>query len=192
MAPYSRPGPDEYAPFYAGYVAAVPEGDVLALLERQTDDVLALLQSLEPRRWRHRYAAGKWSVAEVLGHLCDAERVLGYRALRFARDDHTELPGFDENAWVPTAEFDARTPASLLAEYVAVRRATVALFRGLPPSAGARRGVANGSPVTVRALLYIVTGHERHHLRVLRERYLEERGPDGTFRQNKATPGGPP
>jgi len=192
MTLYARPGPDEYAPFYAGYVAAVPEGDVLALLARQADDVVALLQSLEPPRWHHRYAPGKWSVAEVLGHLCDAERVLAYRALRFARDDHTELPGFEENAWVPPAAFDARTPASLLAEYVAVRQATVALFHGLPPGAGERRGVANGSPVTVRALLYIVTGHERHHLRVLRERYLEEPGPDGTFRQHTVTPGGLP
>jgi len=172
MTDYARPADDEYAPFYAGYIAEVPDGDVLDLFQQQADETLALLRPLPVERWHHRYAPGKWSVAEVLGHLCDTERLLSYRALRFARGDETELPGFDENAYVPPARFDDRAPAGLLAEYVAVREATVSLFRGLPSGVGQRRGVANGSPVSVQALLYILTGHERHHLRILRERYL--------------------
>ena len=172
MTDYARPGADEYAPFYAGYIATLPEGDVLDLFHHQTDETLALLRPLPAARWHHRYAPDKWSVAEVLGHVCDAERILSYRALRFARGDATELQGFDENSYVPPARFDDRAPASLLAEYVAVREATISLFRGLPPGSGERRGVANGAPVSVRALLYILAGHERHHLRVLQERYL--------------------
>jgi hypothetical protein len=172
MTDYARPANDEYAPFYAGYIAGVPDGDVLDLFQHQTDDMVALLRPLPVARWRHRYAPEKWSVGEVLGHVCDAERILSYRALRFARGDATELAGFDENVYVPPARFDDRAPASLLTDYVAVREATIALFRGLPPGSGERRGVANGSVVSVRALLYILAGHERHHMRVLQERYL--------------------
>jgi hypothetical protein len=172
MTEFPRPGADEYSPFYAGYVAEVPEGDTLDLLRHQTDETLAVLRRLPAPRWRHRYAPGKWSVAEVLGHITDAERIFAYRALRIARGDQTPLASFDENAYVPAAGFDERAPAGLLTEYVAVREATVALFRGLPAGAGARRGVASGAAISVRALLYIIAGHERHHLRVLHERYL--------------------
>lgn len=172
MTEYPRPGADEYAPFYAGYIAAVPEGDVLDLLRHQTDEVLATVRPLPAARWRHRYAPGKWSVAEVLGHIMDAERIFAYRALRIARGDQTPLPGFDENAYVPAAAFDDRAPAGLLTEYVAVREATLALFRGLPAGSSDRRGVASNAGVSVRALLYMIAGHERHHLRILHERYL--------------------
>jgi hypothetical protein len=172
MTEYPRPGADEYAPFYAGYVAEVPEGDVLDLLLHQTDQALATLRPLPAARWRHRYAPGKWSVAQVLGHITDAERIFAYRALRIARGDQTPLAAFDENAFMAGAGFDERAPAGLLTEYVAVREATLALFRGLPPGAGERRGVASGAGISVRALLYIIAGHERHHLRVLHERYL--------------------
>jgi uncharacterized damage-inducible protein DinB len=172
MTDFPRPGADEYAPFYAGYIAEVPEGDVLDLLLHQADQTLATLRPLPAARWRHRYAPGKWSVAEVLGHVTDAERVFVYRALRIARGDQTPLAGFDENAFMTMAGFDERAPAGLLTEYVAVREATLALFRGLPSGAGERRGVASGAGVSVRALAYIIAGHERHHLRVLQERYL--------------------
>jgi uncharacterized damage-inducible protein DinB len=172
MTDFPRPATDEYAPFYAGYVAEVPEGDALDLLRHQADTMVATLRSLPAAQWRHRYAPGKWSVAEVLGHITDAERIFAYRALRIARGDQTPLASFDENAYMPTAGFDERAPAGLLAEYVAVREATLALFRGLPAGAGDRRGVASGAGVSVRALLYIIAGHERHHLRILHERYL--------------------
>lgn len=173
MPRYTRPSPREFSPFYAEYVASVPDGDdVLMTLAAQRDELVALLRPLSETTWRSRYAPGKWSVGEVVGHLCDAERILAYRALRFARADQTPLEGFEEDDYVPPARFDERSPGSLLAEYEAVRASTLALFRHLPAEAPERVGCANGAEVSVRALLYIITGHERHHTRVLRERYL--------------------
>jgi len=172
MPHYDRPRPGEYDPFYAGYVVSVPDGELLHILMQQTDDLRSLLTPLPPATWHHRYAPGKWSVAEVLGHVCDAERILAYRALRFARGDRTPVPGFEENDYVPMGRFDERAPHSLLAEFEMVRAATLALFRHLPDDAAERIGTANGADVTVRALAYIITGHQRHHANVLRERYL--------------------
>jgi uncharacterized damage-inducible protein DinB len=171
MPRYDRPHADEYAPFYAGYIAELPEGDVLAALARQGDETRELFGAASSERWHFRYAPGKWSVAEVLGHLCDTERIMVDRALRFARGDRTPVPGFDETDYVPAGNFDERSQASLLAEYEAIRAATVALFSNLPDDAPARRGVANGTEVSVRALIHIIVGHERHHLAVLRDRY---------------------
>jgi hypothetical protein len=145
---------------------------VLDLLAEQGRTTPALLEPLSLATWRHRYAPGKWSVGEVVGHLCDAERIMAYRALRFARADTTPVPGFEENDYAPAGRFDERTPESLLDEYRAVRAATLALFRNLPDGAGERRGIANGHPISVRALAYVITGHERHHLQVLKDRYL--------------------
>jgi hypothetical protein len=167
----ARPEADEYAPFYAGYVARVPEGDVLELLARQAEDTQALLSSLEPDRASYRYAPDKWSVTEVVGHLCDAERIFSYRALRFARGDETPLPGFDEQAYVPNAGFDRRGLPDVLGELRCLRQSTLFLFRGLDEAAGRRRGVASGHPMSTRALAYVIAGHERHHLEVLRTRY---------------------
>jgi transposase len=167
----ARPAPSEYAPFYAGYVERVPEGDVLAQLARQLDETRALLGDLPPSRAVHRYAAGKWSVAEVVGHVTDAERIFAYRALRIARGDATPLASFDENAYVPAGSFDRRTLPDLLDELATVRYATLTLMRGLPAEAWARSGVASGRPVSVGALAYIIAGHELHHVAILRERY---------------------
>ena len=172
MPRFDRPTDDEYAPYYARYLAAVPAGDLLALLERQGAEAAAFLRGLEPARWTYRYAPGKWSIAEVIGHVCDTERIFTYRALRFARADATPLPGFEQDDYVPVGRFDARADASLVAELEAVRQASLTLFRGLPDDAPLRRGVANGVEFSVRALAYVIAGHERHHLGVLRERYL--------------------
>lgn len=172
MPRYDRPGPGEFDPFYGGYVASVPDGDVLNILLQQADDLRSLLTPLSAAAWQHRYAPGKWSVAEVLGHVCDTERIFSYRALRFARGDRTRVPGFEENDYVPMGRFDERAPHSLLAEFEMVRSATHALFRHLPDDAPERVGNANGTDVSVRALLYIIAGHQRHHAQVLRDRYL--------------------
>ena len=168
----ARPAGTEYAPFYAGYINAVPDGDLVAMLDAQRAETVALLGGVDDRTARHRYAEGKWSVAEVLGHVIDGERVFSYRALTFARGDATPLPSFDENAWAAASNAGRRTMKSLLAEYTAVRGATIELFRGFGAEEFARSGVASNHPVSVRALAYIVVGHERHHLRILRERYL--------------------
>jgi hypothetical protein len=167
-----RPGADEFAPYYARYIDAVPDGDVLDTLERQLEEMVALLDGFGEARAGHRYAEGKWSVKEVCGHIVDAERIFAYRALCVARGETKSLPGFDENAYVAGAGFDARTLNSLLGELTAVRRATLTLFRHLDASALSRRGTANDTPITPRALAWILAGHERHHQRILRDRYL--------------------
>jgi hypothetical protein len=166
------PAVDEYPPAYADYVARVPVGaDVLDLLARQLEETSGRLAGIPEARGGFRYAPAKWSVKEVVSHLSDVERIMVYRALRFARGDAAPLAGFDEDAYVPEAGAGARSLASLIGEWVAVRQASLAFFHSLPPGAWARRGVANGNPVSVRALAYVVAGHEHHHLEVLRTRY---------------------
>jgi hypothetical protein len=167
-----RPTPDEYAPYFGGYVGEVPPGDVLAILERQMVETQELLRGLPASRATHRYAPGKWSIKEVVGHLSDTERIFTYRALCFCRSDRAPLPGFEEDDYVAAAGFDARPLADLARELETVRGATLSLFRGLSDEALLRRGTANGREFTVRAIAYIIAGHERHHVRVLRERYL--------------------
>jgi hypothetical protein len=169
----ARPQPDEHAPYYGGYVSRVPEGDLLVMLEAQVGDTLALLRSIPEVRGTHRYAPGKWSIKEVIGHVCDTERIMAYRALRIARGDTTPLPGFEQNDYVPAGEFDRRTLVDLGDELSAIRQATLHLFRHLGPAALTRRGTASGNPFTPRALAYVIAGHERHHVEMLKTKYLE-------------------
>jgi hypothetical protein len=172
-----RPGAGEFAPFFAGYIeaaSAAAGGDLLGLLERQVAEIRAVLSMFGEERAGHRYAPGKWSVKEVVGHMADAERVFCYRAMRAARGDETPLPPFDENAWVAAAGFDRRPLRDLVEELATVRAATVRLFGGLDAATFERRGVASGKPFTVRAAAYITAGHVAHHLRILRERYAAE------------------
>jgi hypothetical protein len=168
----SRPDATEYAPFYARYVAGVPEQDVIVALRDSGREIVSALAAIPEARGGFRYAPDKWTIREVAGHLIDAERIFGYRALRLARADATPLPGFDENDYARTAGSDARTLADLTEELRVVRDGTVRLFDSLPAEAWTRRGVVNGREMSVRALAYIAAGHARHHLAVLRERYL--------------------
>jgi hypothetical protein len=167
----TRPEADEHLPYYGKYIALVPAGDLAEILAAQQAATQRLLAPLGEARAGHRYAPGKWSIKEVVGHLADAERVFCYRALRFARADESPLTGFDENVYVPAGGFDRRTLASLLAEYAAVRAASLALVTSLDEAAWLRRGTANGAVVSVRALACIIAGHELHHVALLRERY---------------------
>jgi hypothetical protein len=171
MANVGHPEPTEYAPFYANYVKNVTEDDVVGALESQERETAALLGRIGDEKAAHRYAPEKWSVKEVVGHFTDAERVFAYRALAIARGETQSLPGFDENDYVRNGGFEERSMASLAEEYAATRRATVAMFRAFSGEAWRRSGTANNVAVTVRALAHIALGHERHHLRVLRERY---------------------
>jgi uncharacterized damage-inducible protein DinB len=166
----SRPEPGEYAAAYETYIRLVPEGDILTHLEQQIEDSLGLLRDVAESEAERRHAPYTWSIKEVLGHLIDSERIFGIRALRFARQDRAELPGFDENEYVQRARFDARTLGSLAQEFELVRRSHLLFFRGLDGEAWLRSGVANGQSVTVRALAYIIAGHERHHAAILRKR----------------------
>lgn len=166
-----RPTPDEFPTAYAGYVAAAPDGDIIETLERELAATLQRLEGLDDAQAGYRYAPGKWSIKEVVGHLADAERVFAYRAMVFARGDAGPLPGFDENAYVPAQESDVQPFARLLTQFKTGRAATISLLATLPDAAWPRRGFANGKPVTVRALAWVIAGHEAHHRRVLDERY---------------------
>lgn len=167
-----RPDVTEYAPYYSGYISQVPDGDVVALLGAQIDDTLALLRAIPEQRATHRYAPGKWSIKEVIAHLSDTERIMSYRALRIARGDQTPLAGFEQNDYVAIGRFDRLPLRDLSDELGAVRQATLHFVRNLDDEACARRGTANGFEVTARALAYIIAGHERHHMSLLRSRYL--------------------
>lgn len=170
--PIAKPGAGEHVPYYSKYIDLVPGGDAGAALASQIGETLALLRPLDEKRALHRYATGKWSVKEVLGHLMDGERVFSYRALRFARKDETPLPGFDEKLWAPAGNFDRLPFSDLLDDFAALRASTVRMFRSFEPDALTRMGKANGDPISVRALAWIAAGHELHHRNVLRERYL--------------------
>ena len=172
MATTLRPGMDEYAPAFAGYVARVAEDeDIVAVLASQLDQVLDLLGRIGEDRADFRYATGKWSTKEVTGHLSDTERVFAYRALRIGRGDTTPLPNFDDQAYVAELRTHDRTLADFATEWGTVRRATLALFGGLPDAAWCRRGIASDQPISVRALAYVTAGHTRHHADVLQARY---------------------
>jgi len=168
----ARPEAGEYASYYGRYVSEVPEGDVVETLERQLGETLALLGALDEAAAGRGYEPGKWSVKELVGHLSDAERVFAYRALRFARGDRTPVPGFEQDDYVSAGNFNARTLSDVAEEFAEVRRATLRLLRSLDAEAWLRRGVASDNEVSVRALAYIIAGHEAHHVRILRERYL--------------------
>ena len=167
-----RPDASSMPQFYSRYVEAVPDGDILETLQRQGAETQAFLGALDAAQASHRYAPGKWTVKQIVGHLADGERVFAYRALSFARRDATELPGFEEDDWAAANSCEQRPLQAVLAELAAVRQATLALFRGLEDEAWDRQGTANGRRISVRALAWMMAGHELHHLRVLRERYL--------------------
>lgn len=167
-----RPGASEYAPYYANYISLVPEGDVTAILNRQLEDTLTQLRAISETQAGTRYAPGKWSIKEVVGHVTDTERIFAYRALRFARGDQTPLSGFEQDDYVRNANFDALHLSDLASEFEHVRRATLYMFRAFDAAVWTRRGVANGAEVSVRALGYIIAGHETHHMQIISTRYL--------------------
>jgi DinB superfamily len=168
----TRPVPDEYAAYYQKYVALVPGTDIVPILEAQRLQMIQLFAARSERDGNFRYAPDKWTVKEVLGHVTDSERIFAYRALRIARADQTPLSGFEQDDYVRTGGFVERSLADLAEEFGHVRNATVALFRPLGDGAWARRGTANKNVVSVRALAFIIAGHELHHRAILTERYF--------------------
>jgi uncharacterized damage-inducible protein DinB len=167
-----RPEAGEYAPYYEKYVSQVEGNDILATLDDQRRKTLLLLSGRSEGEGDIRYAPDKWSVKEVLGHICDAERVFAYRTLRISRNDATPLASFDEKEFANHAPFARLALGDIIEDYIAVRRATITLLRNLDEAAWTRRGVASDNPVTVRALAYMIAGHELHHRRILQEKYL--------------------
>ncbi len=173
MLVMDRPSAAEFASFYAGYVSLVPEADIMRVLEGQADDVRLQTRAFIPKREEFRYAPGKWSVREVLGHVTDAERVFGFRAFCFSRGEENALPGFEQDDYVARAGFDRCSLADLVQEFGQLREANLTVLRRLDDDAWRRMGTASGKPVSVRALAYIMAGHVRHHLHVLSTRYAE-------------------
>jgi hypothetical protein len=168
----TRPAASEYLPYYERYIGLVPEGDVVATLVNQMIETQSLLRALPASVATYRYAPEKWSVNELVGHMIDSERIFTSRALRFARNDPAPMPSFDQNDYVRNARFDSYPLADLASELEAVRHATIFLFRHMDEQAWSRRGIANNAEVSVRALAYIVAGHELHHREILSARYL--------------------
>ncbi|HSB08801.1 MAG TPA: DinB family protein [Blastocatellia bacterium] len=171
-AAIARPDRSEYPSYCEGYVSLVPDGDIVDTLGKQLADTLALFNSIPEARGDFRYAEGKWSIKELIGHVIDSERVFAYRALRFGRGDSTPLSGFEQDDFVRGGSFDKQSLSDLAQEYEYVRRATISLFAHLDPGAFNRRGSANNNEVSVRGLAFIIAGHELHHVQILRARYL--------------------
>jgi len=170
----TRPEAGEYAPYYEHYIGLVTDPDPLHLMKRQVMDLQALLAEVPPEKEDYRYAEGKWTIKEVVGHITDSERVFAYRALRIARNDKTPLPGFEQDDYVANGNFNQRSLPDLAREYALVREASNALFRSFSEEQLLRSGTANNMPVSVRALLYIIAGHQVHHEQVLKQKYLPE------------------
>jgi uncharacterized damage-inducible protein DinB len=168
----ARPQPGEYAPYYDRYISLVQGEDILNTLDQQRRQMMLLLSGRDEEDGDFRYAPDKWSAKEVLGHVCDTERIFAYRALRISRADATPLEGFEQDDYVRNGPFAQRPLADLVEEFIAVRRATLSLLRNLDEAAWMRRGIANKNEVSVRALAYIIAGHELHHRRILEEKYF--------------------
>jgi hypothetical protein len=168
----NRPSQAEFAPYYQGYVDQVSETDIMQVLRSELDDLDVLLGRVPAEKETYAYAEGKWTIREIVGHLIDGERVFGYRALCIARGEKQNLPGFDQDEYMATAPYNEIELEDLLSEMRLVRLSNLAMFRSLTEAAWERVGTANANEVTVRALAFIMAGHLRHHMKVLKERYL--------------------
>jgi hypothetical protein len=171
-----RPEPNEAADYYFRYIDRIEGADVCAVLEAQGASTTAALRAITDAVSRHRYADGKWTLREVLGHLNDTERLFVSRAFWFARGFDTPLPSFDQDVAMTASGAGARAWSSLVDEFETIRAATLTFFRSLPPEAWLRRGVASGNPFSVRALAYLAAGHVDHHMAIVRDRYLASIG----------------
>ena len=168
----SRPNAGEYFEYYGTYISLVPDGDVRDILRGQLSETIAVLSGVPDAKAAKAYGPGKWTLKEMVLHMCDAERVFGYRMLRIARGDATPLPGFDQNSWVPHSCANDRPLTNLVMEFAAIRASTLALVDSISPEGWLRMGTASDHKISARALAYIAAGHERHHLKIARERYL--------------------
>ncbi|XID94822.1 DinB family protein [Paenibacillaceae bacterium WGS1546] len=167
-----RPAKEEYGGHFATYIELVPEGYVADTLSASLKSTAEFLSDLPEEKAEFRYASGKWSLKEAIGHISDTERIMSYRLLRIARGDATPLPGFDQDAYMENSPFAGQSLAELIEDYISVRKATLSLLRGLPEDAWTKRGTVSGVGMSVKALAYVIAGHELHHLRIVKEKYL--------------------
>ena len=169
-----RPQSGEYAPYYERYISLITGTEIVATLEAQRRQMLLLLSGRDDSDGNFRYAPDKWTAKEVLGHVCDTERIFAYRLLRIARADRTPIEGFEQDDYIRNGPFASIALCDAVDDYIAVRRATLTLLRNLDEPAWSRRGIANNNEVSVRALAYIIAGHELHHCRILEEKYFRK------------------
>ncbi len=163
---------NEYSPFYKNYILALKNVNLTEVLTSSLDEFLAIVKNLREEKLQYSYAEGKWTIKEIIQHLIDTERIMSYRALRFSRNDATELQGFNENWYVDNSNGNERNIHDLLDELTLVRKTSVSLFKSFTDEMLIRIGTANGGDMTVRALGFIIAGHQLHHLNIIRERYL--------------------
>ncbi len=168
----NRPQPDEYSTFNATYIDKIGDGDIISILGHQQENTWHFLKSIPEEKGEYAYAEGKWTIKEVVGHMIDTERIMAYRLLRFARNDASELKGFEQDDYVANARFNSFQMDDLADELMLLRKTNLYLFKTLNNEEKTRRGMANGNPVSVNALLYIIAGHELHHINILKDRYL--------------------
>jgi len=166
-----RPQQGDYNPYFDNYISLVKGENILDALESNFKSTRDFLKSIPEEKGDYAYAEGKWSVKQVIIHITDTERVFAYRALTIARGDNTPLPGYDENVWADNCAAEKRTLADVVEEYLSVRQSTIHLVKSFDEEMFSRKGIANNNPASVVALLYVIAGHEIHHLNVLRERY---------------------
>jgi len=176
MSELTRPTSDEFAPYFGRYIDLVPDGDIVDTLTHQLGETLALLQEVTPELETYRYAPGKWSIREVVGHLIDVERVFAFRAIAIARSDGVELPSMEQDEWAGRSNAGSRSLDDLAQEWAAVRRSGLHMFDALPADAAERRGRGGGNQFTVRSLAWITAGHELWHREGLARDYLSGRG----------------
>ncbi|WP_166242485.1 DinB family protein [Paenibacillus turpanensis] len=169
---FTRPEANEYASFYEGYIRSVPEGDLLVILKEQQDELVRVLKSVPQDKEDHRYAADKWTIKQVAGHIVDTERIMGYRLLCVSRGESQSLPGFDQDSYAAAGGHEGRTLADITEEFVTLRQSTISLIRGIPESAWTRTGVMNSKNVSARAIACVIAGHELHHRVILEKQYL--------------------
>ncbi len=167
-----RPQVNEHPAYYTHYIGLVKGDNILKQLEDQVIDIQAIISEIPEEKENYAYASGKWTIKEVLGHIIDTERIMAYRALRFARKDKTALPGFDENEYVANSDYNKRTLYDIAHEFAIVRESNLALFKHFNEEALDQRGTANNNEATVRAILFMIAGHANHHLNVIKTKYL--------------------
>ncbi len=168
----TKPQATEYNVWFANYISQTPEGNVLELLSQNQKNTSDLVRNIPESKADFAYAEGKWTIKEVLGHIVDSERVFAFRLFWFLRKAGTPMPSFDQDEFMKSANFASRTLKSLADEFVVVRESTLFLVREISEKDLAVQGIMSGNPVSIRALLYILTGHEIHHVNILKERYL--------------------
>ncbi|MFA3782191.1 DinB family protein [Melioribacteraceae bacterium 4301-Me] len=168
----TKPDKSEYAPYYEMYFNEVPDGDILKTFEEQIEEIKSFFMGIDINKLNYRYAEGKWSIKEILGHLIDTERIYAMRALCFSRNETQSLPGFDENKYVMNANFSEQSLTSLLGQFELGRKNSLEMFKSFSEEMWLRKGIANKNIMSVRAVPLILVGHAAHHMRIIKERYL--------------------